>query len=122
MAVATLPVTDPKASSSAGINLSTATYTACIAGASNGLECQWADVSGFVLKFTGLGTGTFTFTIPTPANSGLGDIGSFAAPKLYSVPAGQSVYIVNADAFRDPTTNKVKFISNNSSCFALAIS
>lgn len=121
MAAQTLSVTDPKANNSAGINLSTATYTTMVSGAGNGLEYQWEGTSAVVLKYTGVGTASFTFTVPSPAGTGLAGIGSVPTPKVYSVASGEILYVPNADAFRDPTTGKVTFISNSSSCSALAI-
>ena len=121
MAAVTLLITDPKATDSAGINLSTATYTSMVSGATNGLEYAWEGTSSVLLKNGNTSPATFTFVVPVPSGSGLSAIGSTPTSKAYSVAAGVTHYVPNADAFRNPTTGKVTFTVNIATCSAIAI-
>lgn len=117
-----LTVTDPKDTNHAGINISTAgNYTSISSG--TGLEYTWDGCAGLLLK-NGHASASrnFTFVVPVPAGSSLDDIGSTPTSKVYSVAAGETQYVRNADSFRDPTTGKGEFDVNGADCSALAIS
>lgn len=121
MSAATLAITDPKANSSAGINLNTASFTGIVMGTANGLEYQWEGTSAVLLKNSSGSSRAFVFTVPVPSGSGLTEVGSAPTSKTYTLADGVTLYVHNADAFRDPTTSKVTFTVDGSGTSALAI-
>ena len=118
---ATITVTDPKANDSAGINLNTASYTGIIMGTTNGVQYQWEGTKAVLLKNDSGASRAFVFTVPIPSGSGLAEIGSSPTSKTYTLNTGQTLYVNNADAFRDPTTSLVLITVNGSGTSALAI-
>jgi len=116
----TLPVTDPTATSNAGINISDSNeYTAIVSG--TGVTCAWDGTGGFLLKNGSSGERIFTFTIPIPSGSGLAAVGSTPSSTTYTVALGETQYVANADAFRDPTDGSLTFDVNGADCSAIAI-
>lgn len=115
----TLTVTDPKANSHAGINVTDVSYTAITSG--TGLEYTWDGTAGLLLKNSSGAQRIFTFTVPVPSGTALGDIGSTPSSKAYTISDGKTLYVRNADSFRDPTTGKATFDVNGTGCYAVAI-
>jgi len=115
----TLTVTDPKANSHAGINVTDVSYTAITSG--TGLEYTWDGTAGLLLKNSSGASRIFTFTVPVPSGTALGDIGSTPSSKAYTIADGKTLYVRNADSFRDPTTGKATFDTNGTGCYAVAI-
>ena len=111
---------DPKTNNYQGINITDATYTAITSG--TGLEYTWDGGAGVLLKNAhGSASRNFTFTIPVPSGSALTDIGSTINGKVYAVAAGKTLFVKNADAFRDPTTGKATVDASGTNCSAVAI-
>lgn len=115
----TLLITDPKATNHAGINVTDATYTPITSG--TGLEYTWDGTAGLLLKNSSGANRIFTFTVPVPSGTALGDIGSTPSSKAYTVADGKTLYVRNADSFRDPTTGKATFDTDGNGCSAVAI-
>jgi len=115
----TLSITDPKANNHAGINITDVSYTIVTSG--TGLEYQWDGTAGLLLKNSSGAERTFTFTVPVPSGTALSDIGSSPSAKDYIVADGKTLYIRNADSFRDPSTGKGTFDVSGTGCYAVAI-
>jgi len=111
--------TDPKTTNNAGINITDGTYQTINSG--TGVEFDFDGVSAFLLKNGAGASRTFTVTVPVPSGSKLDDIGSSPSSKTYAVAAGKTQYVKNADAFKDPTTGKVKVDVDGATCSIMAI-
>jgi len=117
----TLTVKDPKATDSAGLDLSDATlYTTIVVG--TGVEYSWEGTGSVLLKNAhGSSSRDFTVTVPVPSGTGLTAVGSTPSSKVYAVASGKTQYVQNADAFRNPTDGKVTINVSGSDCSAMAI-